>query len=260
MTATALRKIAETTDVRLMELQFEAERVEAAVKVAARRGEVEKVAEGTAALRALREEYQILSAIASAGGWRRFILVPGGHVHRASGCSTLRHDTPTVWLPAYSGADEAELVEAAADAACTVCFPSAPVNRRSTIREVVEEREAREAEAAEKAAERARKADAVIRVPELRASFKTTRGAENEVGQLVYWGLSRRYMDAADAEHRERLDELAADEIRKARLIAAAIAAKVEGYDAEALLAKKVAAKAKELRKAGYAIPANAAL
>jgi hypothetical protein len=92
------------------------------------------------------------------GGWTRAFLVrnAGGHVHSSMSCSTCFDTTVYAWLPEYSGHDEAEIVDAAGEKACTVCFPSAPVdvlNRKSRIEDpaVRAKREERERKAAAKA-------------------------------------------------------------------------------------------------------------
>ena len=67
----------------------------------------------------------------SRGGWTRAFLVVSngtGHVHRSMHCSTCYPTTVFNWLPEFSGKDEAEIVEAAGERACTVCYPSAPVD------------------------------------------------------------------------------------------------------------------------------------
>jgi hypothetical protein len=63
------------------------------------------------------------------GGWSRAFLVSNsnGHVHSSMNCSTCFITTQYAWMIDYSGKDEAEIVEAAGCMACTVCFPSAPV-------------------------------------------------------------------------------------------------------------------------------------
>lgn len=66
------------------------------------------------------------------GRWNRAFLVTNGdgHVHRSMGCSTCnRGASPTdfAWMTQYSGADEPEIVAAAAYRACTSCYPSAPI-------------------------------------------------------------------------------------------------------------------------------------
>lgn len=72
--------------------------------------------------------------------WTRAWIVTSseGHVHNTMDCSTcnkvyLKQDgtysdpTEFGWLPQVSGLDEAEIVDLAGEAACTVCYPSAPV-------------------------------------------------------------------------------------------------------------------------------------
>ncbi len=64
------------------------------------------------------------------GGWTRAFLVTnaGGHVHSSMSCTTCFPSTEYAWLPEYSGHDEAEIVGDAGESACTVCYPSAPVD------------------------------------------------------------------------------------------------------------------------------------
>lgn len=144
---------------------YDAERYESLIAK-----EQEAVASLTAELRdtrgqmaPLEEEYQ------RRGGWSRAFLVSGGHLHNTMECSTCnRMGQPTrfAWMPQFSGADEAEMIEAAGDRCCTVCFPAAPVavlNRPSTLLTPDEEAAARarverEAERARKAEEKAAKA------------------------------------------------------------------------------------------------------
>lgn len=63
------------------------------------------------------------------GGWTRAFLVnnANGHVHSSMGCSTCFPTTRYHWVTEYSGADENTIVDAAGERACTVCYPSAPV-------------------------------------------------------------------------------------------------------------------------------------
>lgn len=72
------------------------------------------------------------------GGWSRFFLVQGGHVHSSMSCSTCNNGAePTTfgWLPEWSGQSERECIEGLrgqggdrrAAIMCSVCFPSAPV-------------------------------------------------------------------------------------------------------------------------------------
>lgn len=61
------------------------------------------------------------------GGWTRAYLVPDGHIHRSTACSSLHPTTLIAWLPEQSGWDEDEIVAAAGVHACTICYPTAPV-------------------------------------------------------------------------------------------------------------------------------------
>lgn len=75
------------------------------------------------------------------GGWTRAFLVIGsnGHVHSSMSCSTCfatgydgagnwREGTKYHWDTDLSGHDEAQIIEEAGERACTVCYPSAPVD------------------------------------------------------------------------------------------------------------------------------------
>lgn len=72
-------------------------------------------------------------------GWSRVWVVPGGHCHRSRTCHSLYADTTTILAPRdilkrdLSGATEEEIVAAVGERACTFCYPSAPVDRPSTI-------------------------------------------------------------------------------------------------------------------------------
>lgn len=224
-----------------------------------------------AAAALLREAVAPLSTLAAAGQWDRFNYVPAGHVHR-SYCSTLRPTTEIYSLPEYSGATPAEVIEAAGEVACTVCFPGAPVTARpSTIRYAVEEREAREAEAAERASKRQAAASAAIVDERGRVAFKTRRGAENELGQVLgtlayYVSYHAELFDGRDhfpnpvslEEYTtgEREARLYAPERRKARALMALLEANgIPAEEVAATAAKKWAAKVKEAAKNGAVIP-----
>jgi hypothetical protein len=66
------------------------------------------------------------------GGWTRAFIVDAGHVHSSTSCSTCYPTTQFGWLPEVSGSTEAESVARAADGACTVCYPTAPVAAKGT--------------------------------------------------------------------------------------------------------------------------------
>lgn len=140
---------------------------------------------------------------AARGGWTRFFMVMnnGGHLHSTRQCSTCRWSTQFSWMPEYSGQDEAGIVDLAGEDACTVCFPSAPVNQQSRLPFRVQERAEREAAAAEKAAKLAAKNAKAInadgsewRVREfgMHENFKTIRAVElaimREMDYTVYYG------------------------------------------------------------------------
>ncbi|WP_086667058.1 hypothetical protein [Lentzea kentuckyensis] len=67
------------------------------------------------------------------GGWTRawLVLNTGGHVHRTTACRTCFPTTKFAWLTHLSGRDEVEIVDLAGKAACTECYPSAPVEVRN---------------------------------------------------------------------------------------------------------------------------------
>lgn len=198
------------------------------------------------------------------GGWTRFYMVMnnGGHLHSSMGCSTCRPTTQFAWMPQYSGSDQQEIVDLAGEDACTICFPDAPVSQQSRLPFRVEEREAADKARAEREAKRAKAvADFIPYGRRASDGFKTLRSAENEVGRYVNNALGARYQNAHDDSHRVHLDKLAEEYAETARGIVAAIEAARPGYDGAALVTKKVAKEAKELRKYGhYTVPAEPTL
>lgn len=94
------------------------------------------------------------------GGWTR--AYKAGHVHSSTNCSTchkMGQRTELYWVTELSGMTTDEIAELAGEAACTVCYPNAPVNRPTEIFTPAERATA--AERAEKAAKlAAKKADA----------------------------------------------------------------------------------------------------
>lgn len=97
------------------------------------------------------------------GGWTRAFLVVTsgkGHVHRSMDCHTTYATTQFHWVIDLSGKTEEEVVEAAGERACTVCYPTAPVEVLSRPTSIFseDEKEAqrrREERAAAKAAREA---------------------------------------------------------------------------------------------------------
>jgi hypothetical protein len=74
----------------------------------------------------LESEYQ------DRGGWARYYLVDGGHLHYdVSGFRCSRQPTTShYWMTEFSGQDSADVIAQAGERVCTVCFPDAPVNPR----------------------------------------------------------------------------------------------------------------------------------
>lgn len=155
------------------------------------------------------EQTQIGAEFIRRGGWTRAFLVTDGHVHSSRACSTCNNgDQPTsfYWLTEFSGHDEAEVVVAAADRACTVCYPSAPVETAgpSALMTPDERTRAEQRDAAAKAkAERLAKriangltvdgSEFVVTHPGYNdrtatERFKTERAAVQWMVQRIMWG------------------------------------------------------------------------
>ena len=152
-------------------------------------------------IRTLAQEYT------RRGGWTRAFLVnnSNGHVHSSTSCSTCFETTQYAWLTDYSGANEEAIVADAGVRACTVCYPSAPVDvlKRETKMFTPDEiaaQQAREERAAAKAAREAatvtlevystkarRQAngewDRSLRLQEV--TWKTVRALQNDTGALL---------------------------------------------------------------------------
>jgi hypothetical protein len=62
-------------------------------------------------------------------------------------CTTCYPTTVFAWLPDYSGADEDRIVEDAGERACTVCYPSAPVDVLSRPTKIFSDEEKADLEA-----------------------------------------------------------------------------------------------------------------
>lgn len=90
----------------------------------------QKVEEAKATVEAIMREMVPYQVEYKRRPWTRGFLVKNanGHVHKDMYCSTCTPSTQYLWLTDYSGANEEELVADAGEKACTVCYPSAPVN------------------------------------------------------------------------------------------------------------------------------------
>jgi hypothetical protein len=133
-------------------------------------------------------------------GWTRAFLVANGngHVHTSTSCSTCFSTTDFLWLPEWSGKDESAIIEAAGEAACSICFPNAPVdtrNRPSQIQDPAKvalraEREAKKAEREAKAiATGITNPDGSALVID-RSVIKTERTAAIEAVDALFWNLA----------------------------------------------------------------------
>jgi hypothetical protein len=84
------------------------------------------------------------------GGWTRYYLVEGGHLHRnasAWDCSRTS-STSQYWMTDLSGMSETEVIELAGDRVCTVCYPAAPVAVLGRPSKLLTKSEAERAQAA----------------------------------------------------------------------------------------------------------------
>lgn len=202
-----------------------------------------------ARLRALAEEQDAIAAekaeemapyeaeFARRGGWTRAFLVVTngtGHVHRSRACHTCYITTQFHWVTAFSGHDEDEIVEAAGERACTICYPSAPahvLNRPTKM--FTKDEEAKAAARAEREAKRtAKDALAVLDPATGKVLFKTERGATNDIASNL--GDYLRYDDA--------------EYLAQAQRTIAAVAAK-RGADAAALEAELLDKATKKFRR-----------
>lgn len=152
------------------------------------------------------EDGELEGEFTARGGWTRYWLVEGGHLHhdvssyRCSRIATTSH----YWMTELSGKLAAEVIELAGDRVCTVCFPDAPVaalGRPSALltkteAERAQDRATRQKAAAEKAAKAAEKGITTpegqpLVIQESGRSFgetiKTQRAAEVKLVDLLWW-------------------------------------------------------------------------
>lgn len=202
------------------------------------------------------------------GRWTRAFLVvtegSGGHVHSSMHCSTCYPTTEYAWLPELSGSDEAAIVAAAASDACTICYPTAPVETAGprtafskAERKTAEEKAARRAELDAKRAAKAAKAIVDVDGSPLRGrwgTIATERTAQieyvdNASDAAIYQAQADEpmptWVERDEAEWRTHMASLAAEYRTTAERILAALAAK-RGTTVEAqreALAAKVTAK-----------------
>lgn len=190
------------------------------------------------------------------GRWTRAFLVinSNGHVHNGMDCSTCYDSTRYEWLTAYSAADEDEIVKAAGEMACTVCYPTAPsdyLNRPSDL--ISKTRAEKDAAAAQRAAEKAareakRKAKAPTASGEplmLPSTYTVDRGRMEAIQTEA---TARREWNSAEDYKGWRSDpEYVAVLVERQRLIEEALAGKY-GVDVEEIRAQLKARFAKRKR------------
>lgn len=117
------------------------------------------------------------------GSWNRTYIVPDGHIHSTTECSTLHKGkdnygnkvrTKIEWSAELSGANEQEIINKAGYRACTICYPNAPVGNENTLPTQIystsekEELQAKEEKAnalAKKKADQANKAPTITGEP-----------------------------------------------------------------------------------------------
>jgi hypothetical protein len=192
-------------------------------------------------LNELRQEAAPLHAeFARRGGWARYYLVEGGHLHydvssyRCSRIATTSH----YWLTELSGKPAAEVIELAGERVCTVCFPDAPVavqERPSKLfTKTEQEKEEARVARAEKAAAKAKKTAA--------AAITTPSGTElrthNSLGVIKTERAAA--IELVDALWYEEFYGTAADRIEDIEVLTAALAWKRGTTPADELAAAQV--------------------
>lgn len=148
----------------------------------------------TDSIGALRQDIDTLEAVHGIYTWNRAWIVPGGHVHKSRDCHSCYPTTQFFLVPEVSAMTETEIVEAAGERACTVCYPSAPVDvLKRTTKLFTRDEEAANAERQAKLDKRAAKEAAKITVylagQEKEETFGTVRSARNEALNSYGWFL-----------------------------------------------------------------------
>ena len=169
----------------------------------------------------LAETGPFAAEFARRGGWTRAFLVDNtnGHVHRDMNCSTCYPTTQYTWLPEFSGHDEAEIVEAAGEKACTVCYPSAPVDvlrRKSTI-EAPARKAARLEREAKKAAALAKKVEKALFPDDVDRYFKTSDRWGERIGTIA---AAKKFLTDGAAWNWDHPSYLAVDREQVAQILA----------------------------------------
>lgn len=90
---------------------------------------LDRMAAANEHLASVNEQFGRLNAEYERRPWRRYITVPGGHVHSGIWCAggSIGPRTLRAWMPELSGASVADAIARLATTMCTHCFPDAPV-------------------------------------------------------------------------------------------------------------------------------------
>ncbi len=131
-------------------------------------------------------------------GWSRAFIVSGGHVHSSTNCHTCFTITVFYGVPQCSGMNEDEIVELAGERACTVCYPTAPVDvlkRKSQLftRDEAEKQRLSDERAAKRNAKEAAKVTVFLPLEckgGATRTFGTVRSAEIEAVDAYGWAIS----------------------------------------------------------------------
>ena len=202
----SVKELAVATDTKLAELYEKSVAIQMQIESYVSRtykpeNYVEQIAKLRAELVPIKERTAELNEIYKAHKWNRAFLVQNtnGHIHSSMSCSTCFPSTYYAWITYLSASTEQEIVEAAGETACTVCYPSAPaevLGKPSTIvtAEKIEKEKAkaeREAKKAEKAAARPTPNGEPLIVPETWAirqnkELKTERAASMWYVEVQY--------------------------------------------------------------------------
>jgi len=143
------------------------------------------------------------------GRWSRAFLAVGGHVHSSMNCSTCNNGaqpTSFSWMTEYSGESEKNIVSAAGERACTICYPTAPVETLNSPTRMFSEQEL----IAAKEKERRASAAAIKKAETLEKSITNP-----DVSKLVV-DLFNGYRETVKTERAARIllaRELAAQEV-----------------------------------------------
>jgi hypothetical protein len=170
-------------------------------------------------------------------GWTQAWLVTSsdGHIHSSRHCHTLYWSTTIGLIPQLSGLAQDEIVGEAGEAACTVCYPNAPVEvraRPAKFGPIAQRRAAAEKRQAELAVKRAAAAVKAITerdgsplLDDLGWEIKTERTAEiayvRAAAEAVTWTD-----ESAKENYPQRWAEFSAREAAYAERLLDALAAK----------------------------------